>query len=92
MDDLTTYISLAIVTKKLLNASAIISELDSVLLFMIMDLICLWVCLIKADNRSNAIPGFLRVVSMFFKIVLVVIWLIDSYEFVNCVLVNIKVL
>ena len=40
VDDLTTYISLAIVTKKLLNASAIISELDSVLLFMIIDLIC----------------------------------------------------
>ena len=31
--------SLAIVTKKLLNISAIILELDSVLLFMFMDLI-----------------------------------------------------
>ena len=46
---------------------------------MIMDLICLWVCLIKADNRSNAIPGFFRVVSVFFKIVLVVIWLMSLW-------------
>ena len=33
---------------------------------------------LETDNRSNPIPGFFRVVFVFFKIVLVVIWLVNS--------------
>ena len=57
-------ISLAIVTKKLLNVSVISLELGSDLFMR--------VCL-ETDNRSNPIPGCFRVVFVFFKIVLVVI-------------------
>ena len=56
-------ISLAIVTKKLLNVSVISLELGSDLFMR--------VCL-ETDNRSNPIPGFFRVVFVFFKIMLVV--------------------
>ena len=72
MDDLTIYISLAIVTKKLLNVSAIILELDSVLRFVYGSDLFVRVCL-KTGNRSNPIPGFFRVIFVFFRIVLVVI-------------------
>ena len=65
-------ISLAIVTKKLLNVSAIILELDSVLLFVYGSDLFVRVCL-KTGNRSNPIPGFFRVILVFFRIVLVVI-------------------
>ena len=45
----------------------------------------------KTDNRSNPTPvGFFRVVFAFFKIVLVVIWFVNSCEFVSCVFVNLK--
>ena len=64
-------ISLSIVTKKLLNVSVIILELDSVLLFMFMDLICLWEFVLRLiGNRSNPIPGFF--VFVIFKIMLTV--------------------
>ena len=49
------------------------------------------VCL-KADNRSNPIPGFFGVVFVFFKIALVVIWLTNSCESVNFVFVNFEIL
>ena len=85
-------ISLAIVTKKLLNVSAIILGLDSLLLFITYGFdLFMRVCL-KADNRSNSSPDFFRVVFVFFRIALVVTRLINSCEFVNCVFVNFKVL
>ena len=47
---------------------------------------------LKTDNRSIPIPGFCRVVFVFFKIMLVVFWFVNSSEFVNCVFVKFKVL
>ena len=70
VDDLTI-ISLAIVTM-LLNFCHNFGIRFSLIVYVYRSDLFMRACL-KTDNRSNPIPGFFRVVFVFFKIVLVVI-------------------